>query len=493
MDPNQRKFLETAWTAIEDGGYGGNKLKGTKTGVFVGFSNNPLNNYVDIISDVEPGELPISLSGNLTSIIPSRISYLLDLKGPSMLIDTACSSSLTAVHTACRSLKSGECDIAIAGGVKINIMPLDNEIKIGIESSTGRTRAFDDDSDGTGIGEGVISFLLKPLKRAIEDKDNIYAIIKGSAVNQDGTSVGITAPNVKAQTEVILEAWRDSKIDPATLSYIEAHGTGTELGDPLEIEGLNEAFRKHTKKRNFCAISTVKSNIGHLYEASGMAGLLKAVLSLKHKELAPSIHFVKPNDKIDFIDTAVYVNDRLTKWDVNNTARRCGISSFGFSGTNCHVVLEEAPEIKYESVAHDSSAEIIGLTAKSEAALYELVRRYKTFLQNSEGICLKDICSTANTGRTHHNFRLAVVAKDKKELLYKLDFILENKFSGLDRAIGFYGKHFVIMIDKEILQQGELRQKEKLELTTQVGLLTEELAEQDIFDNSLLERYVSYM
>ncbi len=488
MDPNQRKFLETAWAAIEDGGYGGNKLKGTKTGVFVGFSNNPLNNYLDIISDVEPGELPVSLTGNLTSIIPSRISYLLDLKGPSMLIDTACSSSLTAVHTACRSLKSGECDTAIAGGVKINIMPLDNEIKIGIESSTGRTRAFDDDSDGTGIGEGVISFLLKPLKRAIEDKDNIYATIKGSAVNQDGTSVGITAPNVNAQTDVILEAWKDSKIDPGTLSYIEAHGTGTKLGDPIEIEGLNEAFKKHTKKRNFCAISTVKSNMGHLYEASGMAGLLKAVLSLKHKELAPSIHFVKPNDKIDFIDTALYVNDRLTKWDASTTTRRCGVSSFGFSGTNCHVVLEEAPEIKYESISGDSRAEILGLTAKSEAALHELVRRYKTSLENSEQICLKDICSTANTGRTHHNFRLAIVAKDKNELLRKLNFILENKFSGLDRKIGFYGKHFVIMSDKEFLQQGELRQKEKFELTTQAGLLTEELAEQNIFDNSLLER-----
>ncbi|ASA20598.1 SDR family NAD(P)-dependent oxidoreductase [Paenibacillus donghaensis] len=476
MDPNQRKFLQTAWAAIEDAGYGGHQLKNTQTGVFVGFSNHPLNSYIDLIAETSPEDLTVALAGNLTSIIPSRVSYLLDLKGPSILVDTACSSSLVAVHMACQSLLSGECNTALVGGVKINIIPLANELKIGIESSTARTRAFDDDSDGTGIGEGVICIVLKPLSRALNDHDHIYGVIKGSAVNQDGASVGITAPNVKAQTEVILQAWKNSKIDPATLSYIEAHGTGTKLGDPIEIEAVNEAFRQYTDKKNFCAVSTVKSNMGHLYEAAGLAGLVKAVMSLQHRTLAPSIHYSQPNQAINFADSALFINNRLKQWEVDSVPRRCGISSFGFSGTNCHVVLEEAPVITATDIKTNSQPQIITLTAKTETALLELMRSYENFLDKPDPVRLNDVCKTVNTGRVHHPYRLAFIVKDTKELLYNIKAVLrKGLYEEMEQAV-FYGKH-------SLLQDKAFRDS----LSLEAGLLVEQLEKVPMFNEEGLE------
>ncbi|MDO8261083.1 MAG: polyketide synthase, partial [Candidatus Magasanikbacteria bacterium] len=232
MDPNQRLFLQAAYTAIEDAGYNHADLKGTKTGLYLGFITANFT-YQNLLYEVDAAVGASTILANMAALIPSRVSYLLDLRGPSILVDTTCSSSLVAVHLACQAIRSGECEQALVGGVKINLMPLLNGPKIGIESSSARTLAFDEASDGTGQGEGVGVVMLKPLKQALRDGDNIQAVIKGSAINQDGRSIGITAPNTEAQTEVISAAWDAARVDPETISYIEAHGTGTKLGDPI--------------------------------------------------------------------------------------------------------------------------------------------------------------------------------------------------------------------------------------------------------------------
>lgn len=241
--------------------------------------------YHDIIDDTCHNLIPQSFAGNLPAILPSRISYYLNLKGPTMVIDTACSSSLVAVHVACRAIQQGDCSMALVGGVNLFAVPIMNEVVqgIGIIASDGRAKTFDDECDGVGQGEAVATIVLKPLKKAIESNDNIYAVIKGSAINQDGKSIGITAPNVTAQTAVICEAWDNASIDPKTISYIEAHGTATKIGDPTEISAIKVAFEKYTGLKQFCGIGSIKSNIGHTIGTAGMAGLIKSVLALKHK------------------------------------------------------------------------------------------------------------------------------------------------------------------------------------------------------------------
>lgn len=267
-DVNQRLFMETAWDAMEDAGYGNDKLSGTNTGVYVGFSNNIKDMYMRYITETMQTSA-LSIVGNLASILSNRISYLLNLKGPSIVVDTACSSSLVAVAMACQAIRNKECDMAIAGGVKLHLMTRENQNeKIGMESPDYRTKTFDDSANGAGMGEGVTALLLKPLDAAMRDGDQIYAVIKGLAVNQDGSSGGLTVPNPSTQAELIVKAWEDGNIDPETISYFEPHGTGTELGDPIEIKGIQNAFKKYTSKKQFCAIGSVKTNIGHLYEAN---------------------------------------------------------------------------------------------------------------------------------------------------------------------------------------------------------------------------------
>lgn len=450
MDPNQRLFLENAWKAIEDSGYGGEKIAGTNTGVYVGFGGEI--HYYNLVKAFEPQFAASVISSNLAPIIASRIAYILDLRGPSVLLDTACSSSLVALHMACQGLRNRECDLAIAGGVKIIFSPMKVSGGIGIESSDGRTRAFDDSSDGTGWGEGVASVVLKPLAKALEDNDNIYAVIKGSAINQDGTSVGITAPNPEAQEEVIVKAWKNSGVDPQTISYIETHGTGTKLGDPIEIEGLQGAFARYTDKKHFCPIGSVKTNIGHLDNAAGIAGLIKVILSLKHGEIPASLHFSKPNSKIDFADSPVYVNDKLQKWE-SNGLRRCGVSSFGLSGTNCHVVLEEAPGIKISKKLQSNRCNILTLSAKSKNSLQNLIKQYYRFVECDPNLVLDDICYTANTGRWHFNYRLAIVAMDNDDLRNKLQSLIDSNLMDINDEAIFYGE--IKNADEQICQQVE--------------------------------------
>lgn len=489
MDPSQRLFLETAYGVLENSGYGGEKLKGSKTGVFVGVASWPL--YAQYISQVEPESMPISVAGNVSSIIASRISYIFDLKGPSMVLDTACSSSLVAVHLACQSIRNGECKQAIAGGIKLNMFHTEDLVKIGIESSDYRTRAFDNDSDGTSWGEGVGAVLLKPLSKALRDNDYIYAVIKGSAINQDGASVGITAPNAAAQEEVLINAWKDSGINPETISYIEAHGTGTKLGDPIEIESIQKAFGKYTGRKQFCAIGSIKTNIGHLDSAAGIASLLKAILALKHKKLPPTINFKTPNKRINFEESPVYVNTRLIDWTTDGNSRRCGVSAFGLGGTNCHIVLEEAPDVTKDQKAKNNKIQIFSLSAKSEGVLKELIQSYLTFLGREKELDLNELCYTANTGRGHYNYRLALMVKSIDELRFLLEKINSCKsLEEINTKCIYYGKHKLVTANKKVSGDRDITEEEIKKISLIVRTIISkksEISTDNLNEESLLD------
>lgn len=431
MDPNHRIFLQTAWTTIEEAGYGADKLKGTRTGVFVGSSTEA--EYKKMISTVNPNDLSVALTGNINAVMSGRLSYLLDLRGPSLMVDTSCSSSLVAVHLACQSIQNGECDMALAGGIQIHILPI-RKTKVGIESSNGRTRTFDDQSDGTGTGEGAGIIMLKPLHKALSDGDHIHAVIRGSATNQDGKSIGLTAPNAKAQEEVMLQAWSNAGVDPEKIGFIEAHGTGTKLGDPIEIDGIRRAFSKVTQRKQFCAVGSVKSNLGHLDNAAGIAGLIKSVLALKNRKLPPTLHVRNVNRSIQFEDSPVYVNDSLRSWE-SEEARLCGVSSFGISGTNCHIVLEEAPE--HSRVEDVVSRQVFTLSARNLSSLQKGILSYLDFIEEQRDVKLVDLCYTTNTGRNHWEYRLAIICNSIDELRTRLTQLSIELTSDEEKGIYF--------------------------------------------------------
>ncbi|MCP4020307.1 MAG: amino acid adenylation domain-containing protein [Desulfobacteraceae bacterium] len=340
MAPDHRLFLETATRAVEDAGYGSGKLVHTQVGVFIGARHD--QTYMKTAYKAFPERAEQIFMGNVPSNLAGRISFIMDWQGPALMVDTACSSSLSAVHTACRALRNRDCDVALAGAAKIDILPVHIE-DFEIQSSDYRTRAFDNDADGTGGGEGVFAVLLKPLEKALKHNDKVYAVIKGSALNQDGHGAGLTIPNAEAQARLLCSAWTDAGIDPETIRFIEAHGTGTRLGDPIEVKAITNAFEKYTQKKGFCALGTVKSNFGHLDNAAGIAGFVKAVLCLKNKKFPGLVHFKSPNSKIPFKNTPVFPATETIDLDTGKTPARCGVSSFGLSGINCHVVLEAAP------------------------------------------------------------------------------------------------------------------------------------------------------
>lgn len=445
MDPGQRLFLQTAWHAIEDAGYSSYELSESRTGVYLGYANIYKDSYQKMIYDVSPEYFEGAVIGNLSAAIPARISYLLNLKGPSMLVDTACSSSLASVHLACNSIRSGDCDMAIAGGLKLFILPfLDERFHLGIESPDGKTRSFDANSDGAGMGEGVAAIVLKPLSKAREDKDCIYAVIKGSSLNQDGATQGLTAPNPSAQTDVIIKAWENAKVHPDTIAYFEAHGTGTSLGDPIEIEGLSSAFQKYTDKKQFCAIGSAKTSIGHLNECSGIAGLIKAVLIANNHQLPPTRNFNRPNQKIEFADSPVYVNTHLRNWEKREVPMRCAISSFGLSGTNCHVILEEYQKDNSKNQLREYKEEnnnhIFTLSALTGQGLLLLVRAFLTYLEPEPfKQSIKEICFTAANGRDDYIYRLAIPVHSVADLIQKLTFVETTGLKTLEEFDIFYG------------------------------------------------------
>ncbi|MCP5049400.1 MAG: polyketide synthase, partial [bacterium] len=449
IDPAQRLFLETAWRAVEDSGYGGDRLRGERVGVFVGSVAS--GQYADIVSRVQPESFETIFAGNVPSNIVGRISYLLDWHGPAAVIDTACSSALVAVHTACRSIRNGECRMALAGTAKIVLTPVDVGQKAEISSADGRTRTFDNNSDGTGAGEGIIAVLLKPLHQAVKDNDHIYAVIKGSAVNQDGNAAGITVPNAEAQADVIRGAWKDAAIDPATIGYIEAHGTGTRLGDPIEIDGLTRAFSAFpdSDREQARAIGSVKANFGHLDNAAGLLGLVKAILCLQNRQIPPLVHFKEPNARIRFETSPVYVPEGLTDWrppsPSGESPRRCGVSSFGLSGINCHMVVEEAPPPKTNETGDPvHGPHLLLISGKDAGALERYIDAYRFFLAARPEKDLNDLCATAATGRGHYNYRLALLFKDRGELDGQLDSLGREGIADC-REQGIYYHGFTVV------------------------------------------------
>jgi acyl transferase domain-containing protein len=414
MDPLQRLFLETTSEALERAGYPKNFIDGSKVGIYVGHAEAE---YVNLLKGDEPSAVP----GNLPSIIASRISYLLNLKGPTMLVDTTCSSSLVALHLACEGLRNGDCDVAVVGGVRIIYFPAKkgaSSDSVGIMAPDCRTKAFDAQANGTGVGEGVVSMVFKPLDAAIRDKDNILAVIKGSAVNSDGRSNGITAPNASAQTDVILEAWRRAEINPEDISYIEAHGTGTKLGDPIEFEGLKKAFHIHTDKKQFCGIGSLKSNLGHLDTAAGIAGLMKVILAMNHNKNPASINYKQANPLIDFENSALYMVDESKDWLPSSKPRIAGVSSFGLSGTNCHVVVSEYIEEQKKEEAQDMEY-LITYSAKTFDDLKSVISLNLDFIGKCR-LHIRDISFTLNVRREHYPFRIAAIAGNREELVEAL-------------------------------------------------------------------------
>ncbi|HHP7229534.1 MAG TPA: beta-ketoacyl synthase N-terminal-like domain-containing protein, partial [Xenococcaceae cyanobacterium] len=443
IDPQQRLLLECAWECLEDAGYDPNTYPGaialyagTATNTYLLNNIYPNRHQLDRNDSLDTFTLT-SMGGFQTTIandkdyLTTRVSYKLNLTGASVNVQTACSTSLTTVHLACQSLINGECDMALAGGVSITVPQ-----KAGylyqegmILSPDGHCRAFDAAAGGTIFGSGAGIVLLKPLDKAIQDRDRIYALIKGSAINNDGgAKVGYLAPNSIGQAKAVAEAIAISDIVPESISYLEAHGTGTILGDPIEIAGLTQAFRHSTSKTQFCAIGSVKTNVGHLQIASGIVGLIKTVLCLYHKQLPPSLHYNHPNSQIDFSNSPFYVNTSLIDWKVAGYPLRAGVNSLGIGGTNVHVILEETPQVVLQKRSNKTVAtHLFTISAKNQQALIALKAKYCSYLGGKQdNLTLEDICFTANLGRSHFQYRFAVVTDSITDLQDKLSGVLND-------------------------------------------------------------------
>jgi acyl transferase domain-containing protein/SAM-dependent methyltransferase len=422
MDPQQRLLLEVSWEALEHAGQTPARLMGSRTGVFVGASTSDYAHLQTKTSTVTHLDAYFA-TGNSHSVSSGRLSYLLGLHGPSLAVDTACSSSLVAIHLACQSLRNGECRQAIAGGVNVILLP-DLGValsKARMMAADGRCKTFDARADGFVRSEGCGIVVLKRLSDAETAGDTVLALVRGSAVNQDGRSSGLTAPNGPAQTAVIAEALTNARVRPAQISYVEAHGTGTELGDPIEVQALAAALGPGRPASRPVMLGSVKTNIGHLEAAAGIAGFIKVVLSLQHREIPPHLHFVEPNPHIAWSELPVTVPRGLTPWPADGGPRVAGVSSFGFSGTNAHVVLEEPPA-EYEASAPPRSGQpqVLTVTAKDEIALRELASRWAAHLGTlAEGV-LADVCFTANAGRGPFAERVSLVVESLDEARRKL-------------------------------------------------------------------------
>jgi acyl transferase domain-containing protein len=409
MDPQQRLLLEVAWEALEDAGQSPDELAGTPAGVFMGVSSF---DYYELLTKDPARFDAYTGTGNLSAVKANRLSYFFDLKGPSLAVDTACSSSLVATHLACQSLWSGESTVALVGGVHLLLSPgmSVGYAKGGFMAPDGRCKTFDARADGYVRGEGAGVVVLRRLSAAEARGDRVYAVVLGSAVNQDGASNGITAPNPLAQQAVLEAAYRNAGVSPGAVRYVEAHGTGTKLGDPIEMKALAAVLSRDRAPGDTCAVGSVKTNIGHLEAAAGIAGLIKVALSLAHRQVPPSLHFDAPNPYIPFDAIPLRVQRTLGAWPAGPSPAIAGVSSFGFGGTNAHVVLAEAPAPKAAPrAAGERPAHLLCLSARSEEALNELARRYARHLQDQPELRVADVCHTAATGRSHFKHRLAVV------------------------------------------------------------------------------------
>ncbi|MEH1778402.1 MAG: SDR family NAD(P)-dependent oxidoreductase [Nostoc sp.] len=436
IDPQERLFLQSAWEAIEDASYTRETLRDQfqqRVGVFVGITKTGFSLYGPELW--QRGEIVYPHTS--FSSVANRISYVLNLRGPSLPIDTMCSSSLTAIHEACEHIRRGECELAIAGGVNLYLHPSSyvQMCAAHMLSQDGKCKSFGEAGNGFVPGEGVGAVLLKPLAQAIRDRDNIYAVIRGSSVNHGGKTNGYTIPNPNAQAELIEKTLDKAGVDARTLSYIEAHGTGTELGDPIEISGLTKAFQKHTTATNFCALGSVKSNLGHLEAAAGIAGLTKIILQLKHGQIVPSLHATELNSNINFAKTPFVLQQTLSSWkrplididgETKEYPRRAGISSFGAGGSNAHLIveeyIEETRECDRKDVLNDET-HIIILSAKNEDSLYSAAKNLHNYLSSKPGenLKLRDIAYTLQVGREAMEERLGLIVRSLDELKQKLN------------------------------------------------------------------------
>ncbi|WP_051407570.1 type I polyketide synthase [Nocardia sp. CNY236] len=420
MDPQQRLLLQTSWEALDNAGIPPRSLSRSATGVFVGISSY---DYALLLSMTGDADSPYVATGNAGSIAANRLSYFLDFVGPSVAVDTACSSSLVAVHLACKSLHHGESELALAAGVNVILSPTVNTSfsRAGITSPDGRCKAFDSRANGIVRSEGVGVVVLEPLSRAIEHGDHVYALVRGGATNQDGRSNGLTAPRLGSQVAVLEAAYRDAGVSPADVSYVEAHGTGTPLGDPIECEALGRVLSKGRPAGDRCRLGSVKTNLGHLEAAAGVAGLIKLVLALDRHELPASLHFESPNPHIDFEALGLVVQAQHADWVSSDRPRIAGVSSFGFGGTNAHLVVSEYPmsrEIRsLPNGVSPAATGVLPLSARSREGLRTLAGRYREYLEANPGIATDDLCYTAGARRSHHACRVAVPFSSKAGLL----------------------------------------------------------------------------
>ena len=428
MDPQQRILLEVAWEALENAGQSPEKLVGSRTGVFVGIIGSEYP-QLQMVQGADPTRMDAyAITGNVSSIAAGRLSFVMGLQGPCVALDTACSSSLVALHLACQSLRIGESDQAIVGGVNLSLSPVGNIglCKLRALAFDGRCKSFDASADGYGRGEGCVALILKRLSRAQADGDHVMALVRGSAVNQDGPSSGLTVPNGPAQQAVIREALANAGIAPHLVGYLEAHGTGTPLGDPIEVQALGAVLGKGRSPAHPLAIGTVKANIAHLEAAAGVASLLKVVLCLQHKAIAPHPRLMELNPRLNLKIIPAVIPTELVPWTPIEGRRIAGVSSFGFSGTNAHIVLEEAPEPTPVIASVERPTHLMTLSARTAPALKALATQHAARLEQlskekHDRNLLPDVCFTMNAGRSHFPHRLALVTASMDDARAKLE------------------------------------------------------------------------
>lgn len=442
IDPQERIFIQTVWEALEDSGWTRESLRDSifknnekDVGVFAGVTTN---SYL-LWGPEEWAKGNYVIPTTFPWAVANRVSYLFNFKGPSMPIDTACSSSLTAIHYACESLKNNECSVAVVGGVNLYLHPIKYVwlCKMTMLSKKGKCHSFGIDADGFCPAEGVSAIILKPLKKAIKDGDNIHGIIKATSINQDGKTTGFTVPSPIAQSELILDSLKKSSINPRSISYVEAHGTGTALGDPIEINGLQRAYSEYTGDKQFCAIGSLKSNIGHGESVAGIAGLVKVLLQMKHKQLVPSIHSEVENPKINFMDSPFYIQKKLETWEkptytdggsLKTFPRRASVSSFGAGGVNAHVIIEEYERAE-KPMLEDSNCLFV-FSARDSERLNEYIARMIKFIEkNNKTLSIRDFAYTLINGREFMDARVAFKANNIEQLIDKLKAVKSDSDS----------------------------------------------------------------
>jgi len=419
LDPQQRLLLEVSWEAFENAGIAVDHLRDKQVGVYVGICSDDLKAalFGSDLNEVNQ----YTLTGISFSCASGRLSYFMNLNGPNFAVDTACSSSMVALDLACQGLRNNKADMALVAGVNLLMTPsaFVYFTKLGALSPDGRCKTFDASADGFARSEGCGAIVLKRLSDALSDGDNILALVRGTAVNHDGASSSLTAPNGLSQQQVIYQALDDADIRPEEVDYVEAHGTGTALGDSIEVSALDAVYGKSHDRENPLMVGSVKANIGHLEGAAGISGIIKVILSLNNGFIAPQINFHTPNPNIPWDDISIRIPKKATPWTRNDKPRLAGINSFGFSGTNAHVIIEEAPQKEQKKSVIERPSHILTLSAKDKDAFHDLATLYETYLRQTEE-SVENICHTANAGRSHFNWRLAVHGKTKQEIREKL-------------------------------------------------------------------------